>query len=394
VDISNPILEAIKSGTAPRAIKVAAAKGMLPLSNEEILQVLVVLGADPDEAIRTAVAATMQTLDPGSFAALAAADDATAEVLGFLLVWDRSTKEVLEAAVFNRNAPDEALAHVAGRTADPNVIEAISLKQQSLIKSPAIIEAIMGNPARTPDAERRAREVQQEFFEKQFGADQVAREQLIQDGTRTGDAAGTIKIESIQDLVRLGLIEEGIDDSLVEEYEAEYGPFDSVVGPVLQPEDLERIATEVEEEDGIQIPRDRLPVFAQIAIMSIKDRVMLAIKGTREARMILIRDPNRMVAGGVLRNPRLTDTEVENIAGMRTAPDDVLRQIGQNRAWTRSYTVIHNLARNPKVPIAISLGLLNRIQTRDLRIMSTNKNIPDVIRTAAGRIYLKRSSGN
>jgi hypothetical protein len=365
---------------------------MLPLSNEEILQVLVVLGADTDEAIRTAVAATLQTLDPSSFAALAAADDATGEVLGFLLVWERSTKEVLEAAVFNRNAPDEALAHVASRTSDSNVIEAISLKQQSLIRSPAIIEAILGNPARTPDAERRAREVQQEFFEKQFGADQVAREHLIQDGTRTGDA-GTIRIESIQDLVKLGLIEEGIDDSLVEEYEAEYGPFDSVVGPVLQPEDLERIATEV-EKDGIEIARDRLPVFQQIAIMSVKDRVMLAIKGTREARMILIRDPNRMVAGGVLRNPRLTDTEVENIAGMRTAPDDVLRQIGQNRAWTRSYTVIHNLARNPKAPIAVSLGLLNRIQTRDLRIMSTNKNIPDVIRTAAGRIYLKRSSGN
>ena len=118
---------------------------------------------------------------------------------------------------------------------------------------------------------------------------------------------------------------------------------------------------------------------------------MLAIKGTREARMILVRDPNRIVAGAVLRNPRLTDTEIENIASVKTVPEDVLRQIGQKRAWTRSYTVIHNLVRNSRTPISISLAFLSRIQTRDLRALSQNKNIPDVIRQASYRLYLKRS---
>jgi hypothetical protein len=125
--------------------------------------------------------------------------------------------------------------------------------------------------------------------------------------------------------------------------------------------------------------------------MSVKDRVMLAIKGTREARMILIRDPNRVVACAVLRNPRLTDNEVETIAAVKTAPEDVLRQVGMNRAWTRSYVVIHNLVRNPRTPIPTSLGLLNRIQTRDLRNLAQNKNVPDVIRQTSNRLYLKRS---
>jgi hypothetical protein len=137
-----------------------------------------------------------------------------------------------------------------------------------------------------------------------------------------------------------------------------------------------------------------MPVFQQIAMMSVKDRVMLAIKGTREARMILVRDPNRIVAGAVLRNPRLTDQEVENISSIKTVPEDVLRQIGQNRSWTRAYPVIHNLVRNPRTPIAISLGFLNRIQTRDMRALSTNKNIPDVIRSTSYRLYLKRNGSN
>ena len=119
---------------------------------------------------------------------------------------------------------------------------------------------------------------------------------------------------------------------------------------------------------------------------------MLAIKGTREARMILVRDPNRVVACAVLRNPRLTDNEVEYISSIKTAPEDVLRQIGMNRAWTRSYLVIHNLVRNPRTPVALSLNFLNRIQTRDLRNLASNKNIPDVIRTMANRMYLKRQS--
>jgi hypothetical protein len=95
----------------------------------------------------------------------------------------------------------------------------------------------------------------------------------------------------------------------------------------------------------------------------------------------------------VLRNPRLTDTEIENIASIKTVPEDVLRQIGQNRAWTRSYVVIHNLVRNSRTPIAIGLTFLGRIQTRDLRALSLNKNIPDVIRQASNRLYLKRSGG-
>jgi hypothetical protein len=93
----------------------------------------------------------------------------------------------------------------------------------------------------------------------------------------------------------------------------------------------------------------------------------------------------------VLRNPRITDQEIENISAIKTVPEDVLRQIGMNRAWTRSYTVIHNLVRNPRAPISTSLGFLNRILSRDLRTLGTNKNVPDVIRTTAARMFIKRS---
>jgi hypothetical protein len=368
---------------------------MLPLSNEDLLEILVVLNADASENVRAAARATLGTLKPEAFSHLASQAGTHADVLAFLCLWPRSPRELVEALIFNPSTPDGALAQLAARSADPKIIEAISLKQQSLIRSPEIIDAILTNSARSFEAERRAREVREEFFEKQFGVRMIAEEQRAQaDALREAEALArdTVSIGGIDDLIRLGLVEEGIDDSLVTEYEDEFGPFLESDSASTEYLDIEQLVTEIESEDGI-IEADRIPVFQRVALMSVKDRVMLAIKGTREARMILIRDPNRIVASAVLRNPRLTDTEVESIASVKTAPEEVLRQIGQNRAWTRSYNVIHNLVRNPRTPIATSLAFLGRILTRDLRALSTNKNIPDVIRQSSYRLYLKRSSG-
>ena len=90
------------------------------------------------------------------------------------------------------------------------------------------------------------------------------------------------------------------------------------------------------------------------------------MKGDREARSILIRDSNRVVATAVINNPRITDQEVENIAAMRTVADEVLRLIAANRAWARSYSIIHNLVRNPRTPIPTVISTLPRIRTKDL----------------------------
>lgn len=370
---------------------MAAAKGMLPLTSDEMLEALVLLISDENEEVRAAATGTLNTIDPGLFSSLASDDKVSAELLGFLCTWSRLPRELAEPVIFNPKTPDGALAQLASRTENPSIIEAISLKQQSLIRSPEIIDAILFNQARSPEAERRAREVRQEFFEKQFGVRLVAEEQRIR--AEEEAARATFTIEGIEDLVKLGLVEEGIDDSIVAEYEAEVGPLDP--SPQL-PEhalDVEQVLQEVAFDDG-GVPPERLPIFQQIALMSIKDRVTLAIKGTREARLILVRDPNRIVSAAVLRNPRLTDTEVESISAIKTVPEDVLRQVAQNRAWTRSYSVIHNLVRNPRTPIAASLNFMNRIQTRDLRVLAMNKNIPDVIRTTASRLFIKRSAGN
>ncbi len=129
----------------------------------------------------------------------------------------------------------------------------------------------------------------------------------------------------------------------------------------------------------------RLPALQRIAAMAVPQRLALAMKGTREERAILVRDPSKLVAIAVLSSPKLTDAEVESIAKMASVSDEVLRLIASTRAWTKSYAVVVALARNPKTPVAISMNLLPRLAERDLRLLSTDRNVPDILRVTARR---------
>src|SRR5207253_1023300 len=66
-----------------------------------------------------------------------------------------------------------------------------------------------------------------------------------------------------------------------------------------------------ERVEAGEVSPERISLIRRIMFMTVKDRVKLALKGDREARGILIRDSNKIVATAVIHNPRLTDHEVE-----------------------------------------------------------------------------------
>ncbi len=131
----------------------------------------------------------------------------------------------------------------------------------------------------------------------------------------------------------------------------------------------------------------------RLSALSITERVKAALKGTREMRAILVRDPNRMVTMAVLSSPKLTDSEVEAFARMGRVSEDVLRTIGQTRAWMKSYPIVVALTRNAKTPLALSMSLLQRLNERDVRAVSIDRNVPEPLRFAARRkVVFNRTS--
>jgi hypothetical protein len=136
---------------------------------------------------------------------------------------------------------------------------------------------------------------------------------------------------------------------------------------------------------------DSQSTLQRIASMTVAQRIGRAMKGSREERAILIRDPNKIVAVAVLSSPKMTESEIESVAKMASLSEEVLRIIANNRAWTKRYGVIVALARNPKTPVAISMNLLGRLSERDLRAISTDKNVPEALRiTARQKVVLNR----
>jgi hypothetical protein len=121
----------------------------------------------------------------------------------------------------------------------------------------------------------------------------------------------------------------------------------------------------------------------RIAAMSPAQRLARAMRGNREERAILIRDPNKIVAVAVLSSPKITDAEVENIAKMANVSEDVLRIIGNTRAWMKNYAIVSALTKNAKTPVAIALNLLPRLLEKDVKALTTDRNVPDVVRLAA-----------
>ncbi len=265
------------------------------------------------------------------------------------------------------------------------------MNQQRLIRAPGIIDAILLNPARTAEAERRAKETRREFFEKERGARQIAHELRAR-----GNSAAAEFFESAELASGTGTL--SVDDAWVIAQHIEVSDAD-IDDSWLAREFIEEMMAETHEQiaanaqavinaerlEGDASP-ERVSLIRRIMFMSVKDRVKLAVKGDREARGILIRDSNKIVATGVIHNPRLTDNEVENIANMRTVAEEVLRLVGMNRAWTRSYPIIHNLARNPRTPLATAVHILPRIRTNDLKSIGLNRNVSEAVRRQAYRL--------
>jgi len=157
---------------------------------------------------------------------------------------------------------------------------------------------------------------------------------------------------------------------------------------VMSPKDLEAMTEEAEPDAA-----KRKTLMQKLAFMTVVERLMLALKGGREERMLLIRDPNKLVQKCVLQSPRLTETEVESFAAMANLSAEILRTISLNRLFMKDYTVVKNLVMNPKTPLDVSLHLFPRLTATDLAKLVTNKNVPDTLRSMAQKLHRKRKQG-
>ena len=200
------------------------------------------------------------------------------------------------------------------------------------------------------------------------------------DGLPVGALAKFIGRSDVNDDLRAFFVARGVQ------------PILSTVTTPDEDEDEPLVDTDDEEAAVETTPEEEEKVRVMLSALPVPNRLKLALKGTREQRAVLIRDSNKVVAAAVLSSPKLSETEVEAFARMGNVSEDVLRTIGTSRAWTRSYSISAGLVKNPKTPPAISLSLLPRLNERDIKLLMTDRNVPEALRLAARKAVMVNQS--
>jgi hypothetical protein len=131
------------------------------------------------------------------------------------------------------------------------------------------------------------------------------------------------------------------------------------------------------------------PEHKALSSLSVLERMKLAMKGTREQRSVLVRDSNKLVAAAVLSSPKVNEAEIEAFTKMGNVSEDVLRIIGQNRAWTKNYGIILGLCKHPKTPPAIAMSFVQRLNEKDLKALTTDRNAKEGLRLLAKKMISK-----
>jgi hypothetical protein len=337
---------------APVEVRRLAAGGALPLPPVELLTVLFVLTHDADAAVKERARASIEKLPDGVIGA-ALAGPTHPGVLAWCAEAFRDQPERLEPIALNANADDQTIAYLAGLP-HKRIVDIVSNNQERMLRCPEIVDALGTNPMTGRSVIDRILS----FLGLQRGAHEVADEP--EDDFSLPPAA------PVTDADARAMLEQLLGD------------------------DVSGYARELLEDDVQADEQLQKNLHALIQTMSVFEKVKLARVGNQEARGLLVRDRNKLVAASAVRSPKVTDIEILAFAKARNVCDEVLRIIARNPDWTRSYQVKLALAGNPKTPQQTAVKFLNYLQDRDLRGIMKSKDIPAVVTTHARRILQRK----
>jgi hypothetical protein len=131
-------------------------------------------------------------------------------------------------------------------------------------------------------------------------------------------------------------------------------------------------------------------ILQRIQKLSVSEKIHLALRGGKEIRSILLRDPSKEIVLRVLENPKITETEIELLSKSRTVSDEILRKITTKKEWMKNYNIIMGLVTNPKTPPGIAVTLVSKLKTKDLSMLEKNKNVLEGVRATAKKILRAR----
>ncbi|HEY4105366.1 MAG TPA: hypothetical protein VGM44_15820, partial [Polyangiaceae bacterium] len=261
-----------------------------------------------------------------------------------------------------------AALEVMADAADERAGELIATNEQLMLKNSTVIEKLyMNKRVRMSTADRLVELAVRHNLELQIPA--------------FAEAAQAIKNELILEPAE----EPYFDDVLFKEA--------GELGAKLKIDDQNPDTHEVDDEGEEKIKKEVLPLHAKIAQMTVSQKIRSATLGSAGERLILVRDPNRLVSTAAVKSPLMRENEAAQISASRAVSEDVLRTIALNREFTRSYQVKINLVTNPRTPLTFATRLIPHLRDSDLRNLAKSKNVSAAIAQAVRQQLSRKEKG-
>lgn len=354
--------------------QVAAAKGFLPCPPNELVVLLCALRAVGQPDLQDTATATLQSMPTELVCkqVVALRHPAVLEVLSSVFA---TQHDILAALILNPLTPDTALVALAeGLPLD--LAQLLIDNQSRCLRTPDLVRALVHNV-----------HVDARQFDPLF--DFLVRQNApLTDLSQFADAYARLSLQETAHLAAevvlpdtaLGLLIEDADKSDSAKTAPEEGP--------SEVQDLSVLSDIVTEDEPLSNtkPEKQLPVLKLINSMNMAQKVALATRGNKEARSILLRDANRVVALAAIKNPRISDQEIQAAARSRSVHDDVIRVIANSKDMTRGYATKLALVQNPKTPLPIALRMLPAMRAVDLKAIAKSKGLPQVLVVQAQKL--------
>jgi len=142
-------------------------------------------------------------------------------------------------------------------------------------------------------------------------------------------------------------------------------------------------------EDRAIDPAARQSIQNYLSGLTVPQKVELAIKGNREVRLILSRDPNKMVARAVFTSPRLSPGDIMDYVHSPLTNEDLLRDIGLHKELMSNPQIMKAVVSNPRTPVPVALRFLPRLPHADINLLARNRNIHAFLRREAKRLAVR-----
>jgi hypothetical protein len=395
------MLDMIRNSQVPSNLMQSAARGALSVPPEEMIEILVYLALH-HKLFGEQARLTLAGWDEKASSAAAADPKTSAEVLGYLVSPENLRPCLLLALAENPAVGEESLDQLATSGAR-SLVEAL-LASARVMSSPRLLQALQANPNLRPNetAEIGAQLAALEKTAAETTTDVDAPDDVIETTITKFLEENAVELEAVKDepFHPIGI---SLEDESGREQEVEPQVAAASASPdaTLHAPGKSAVAPTGKSAPAISADKARNAFLGEtkrdsavqkIAKLDIRGRIMLAMRGNKEERAILIRDSTKLVSMAVLDSPKISDSEVEKIALQKNVLEAVLRAIPMKRKFAKNYNITRNLVQNPRTPLDLSLSLMKNLLAHDLKNLSGNKEVSDTIRKVAMRMFRQKTT--